>query len=789
MKKAVLLFLVLFLACSIQAKEKSASEDVKQVLPEIDYREEARWHFNIVLEGLNKKEKNLAEAERMLIEIIDFYDSTFPEAYAELMKIYKEKKDDVNYKKIETRYKVLLETSAWQAKEEEKEVYSGDELTNLLIKELGSDDYNIRNKAAAKLQKISKSNTDALIKALNSINIYRACFSAGILGKNKEKAAEKYLIEILNTSRPSLKISALEALGSIGNETSIKYIIETFSDAYYSHYEGKFKVREKAAEVLAHDFKEKAVRPLIEFLNKPDIKWYVFTALSMIKPMSQEVKDLFLTSLADKDDKVRLIAVKLLVDLKDEKLFPKLFSLASDKSPLVRYEIISLLGDNRTKESKEKLLEMLSDTDKNVAQRAVYALGKFNLSEVKDLLLAIAGDLNKDVTVRWFAIKALGENFKKQDILKLKELLEDKDLWVSSAAAAALDIERMNYDEITSGIIKKKQEKLDLLALNFTLTTGKVFEQSKEASIRKGIRFLLSQQEENGSFKSAYFPLGATQMALLVLFKQGWSEEDKPVKKAVDFMLKHEQADGSYFSNNEVEKEKVSYLTGMAIKVLSKTVNPVYKEKVKKSVEFMKSIQDKEGGFGYYKGSRADMSATENVAKGLEEGYNFLNIQKNDEMWIKMLDYLKNHQNEDGGFGYADDNETTRSSYGSMTAVGLSLQSLFKKPLSSDEVKKSIDWLSKNYTLKENPKAKSDKHYPYYLKALAESLNLYGLDTITDKDNNIHYYYKELVEKLMKEQLEDGSWSAKWYEPVLAADFYISILQLKKMQESIIDLY
>ena len=149
--------------------------------------------------------------------------------------------------------------------------------------------------------------------------------------------------------------------------------------------------------------------------------------------------------------------------------------------------------------------------------------------------------------------------------------------------------------------------------------------------------------------------------------------------------------------------------------------------------------------------------------------------------------YLKENQNVDGGFGYTK--EYNRNSYGSMTLAGLICQMITQMDLSSVPVKNTLNWISQNYALEKNPKADSEKHYPYYLNKLATGLHLSGLDSITDDKGNVHFWYKEIVEKLLKEQKPDGTWEAKWYEPILCTEFYIMILQLKQLEEKVIDIF
>ncbi|MFH1823912.1 MAG: HEAT repeat domain-containing protein [Candidatus Firestonebacteria bacterium] len=784
-------FCCLFIICSL-----SLAEEILQVQEDV-YKEEAKWHYNMALEVLSKKENiadNRKEAIRVLHEIIDCYDSTYLEGYALLIKLYKEEKDEKNLKAIEDRYKARVEIEKKFKEEEAKEVYSSNKNINETIIKLGSNDFKTRVKAGNELLKLDKEAVDGLIKSLNSKNIYRACLSANILGKLKDKKAIIPLGEVLKSGFPSLKISAIESLGNIKDESSISYLINTLSDSFYSHYEGEYKVREKASEVLIKVYKNKALPYLLKAVKNPSLRWYTLETLIKFKPLPKGLEDILNEALADGDEKIRLTAIKGVSNVQDKnKFFSSFVKLIADKNATIRHEVVKLLAEIPKKESLDLLILALSDSDKDVVNESIKALGKFKLDDVKELLVKLAEDEKMDVSIRWNAIKSLGENFKKYDILELKKLLEDENIWIKSAAAAALDFEKINYEDITSSILKKRRENLDALALRFSLSSANVFEEGRQASIRKGLNFLVKEQAEDGHFKSKYFPLGVTQLALLCLLKEGWSEEDTVVKKGLKYMLEHEQKDGSYISKSEValgnniEKQRSSYTSAIAIMVLAATKNQKYTENIKRSIEFLKSIQDKEGGFGYFKDTRSDMSCTEFAMLGLDSGYDFLKLDKKDELWMKLTNYLKKQQNPDGGFGYTK--EWEKASYGSMTSAGLTCQMLAHMDLTSSDVKNTLSWVSKNYTLDSNPKADSDKHHPDYLKSLAMGLHLTGLNSVIDDKGNMHYWYKELIEKLIKEQKSEGFWEAKYYEPVLCTEFYIMILQLKKLEEEVMDIF
>jgi squalene-hopene/tetraprenyl-beta-curcumene cyclase len=176
---------------------------------------------------------------------------------------------------------------------------------------------------------------------------------------------------------------------------------------------------------------------------------------------------------------------------------------------------------------------------------------------------------------------------------------------------------------------------------------------------------------------------------------------------------------------------------------------------------------------------------------------------------MKFVSRLQNHSEtndqawagNDGGFVYAlanngesfageyqgADGKRMLRSYGSMTYAGL--KSMIYAGLTKDDprVRAAWDWISKNWTLDENPGMRLNspdvaKHgLYYYYHTLGRALNAYDQPIITDPQGNKHDWRVELIDKLVSLQQEDGSWvgEQRWMEnnPVLTTSYSIHALQ------------
>jgi squalene-hopene/tetraprenyl-beta-curcumene cyclase len=96
-------------------------------------------------------------------------------------------------------------------------------------------------------------------------------------------------------------------------------------------------------------------------------------------------------------------------------------------------------------------------------------------------------------------------------------------------------------------------------------------------------------------------------------------------------------------------------------------------------------------------------------------------------------------------------------SYASMTYAGL--KSMIYAGLTADDprVKAAKEYISKHYTLDENP-GLGERGLYYYYQTFAKTMALLGKPTITDAAGKSHDWRAELNDALAKRQQANGSW-------------------------------
>lgn len=121
------------------------------------------------------------------------------------------------------------------------------------------------------------------------------------------------------------------------------------------------------------------------------------------------------------------------------------------------------------------------------------------------------------------------------------------------------------------------------------------------------------------------------------------------------------------------------------------------------------------------------------------------------------------------------DGKVVPRSYGSMSYAGLLSYIYAQMDKEDPRVKAVHEWLSKHYTLDENPGVGLEGLY-YYYHTMAKGLHIYGADVITLPNGQEINWRRELAKRLFDKQKPDGFWvneNARWWQndPVLVTAF------------------
>jgi squalene-hopene/tetraprenyl-beta-curcumene cyclase len=326
----------------------------------------------------------------------------------------------------------------------------------------------------------------------------------------------------------------------------------------------------------------------------------------------------------------------------------------------------------------------------------------------------------------------------------------------------------------------------------------------------KGLKWLRGRQSSDGSWRGN---VGVTSFSTLAFLNAGFDEQDPTVKNGISYILSKVRADGSIYSSSSW----ATYETSLALLPLVATRNVAYNTVIENAKNWLVRCQWDEGegitkddwrygGFGYYIGSRPDLSNTQFAALALEAA----GLPKDHPLWSKLQVFLHRCQKVnfpinvtidcsvytvqpwnyagttggyDGGFVYLPGDNPYYSggepSMGAMTGAGIWCLLLAGVSKADRRVTEAINWVINHYTWDTNPNSAGYRRYYYYL-TMAKALTMYG-----EKIIGGHDWYQELSDKITSEMIAVGDDKAYWnplqedFGPELPTAYAILSLQTR----------
>lgn len=309
------------------------------------------------------------------------------------------------------------------------------------------------------------------------------------------------------------------------------------------------------------------------------------------------------------------------------------------------------------------------------------------------------------------------------------------------------------------------------------------------AVIDRAVAFLKARQEPGGGWSMARKEPGITALVLTALLRSKRVTPSEPaVTKALAYLEQFLGPKGGLS-----QASHANYATAIALLAFQEAnAGGKYDRTIRDGQAYLKSMQWDEsegksredgfyGGAGYGgKNSRPDLSNTSYFLEALRD----TGLPADDPALKKALVFVSRCQNlkgefndqawadkvNDGGFVYTPANggetfagknaEGGLRSYASMTYAGL--KSMIYAGLTADDprVKAAREYISRHYTLDENPGLGQAGLY-YYYHTFAKALSMLGKDELVDADGKKHDWRADLTEALSKRQADDGSWVNK----------------------------
>jgi hypothetical protein len=296
--------------------------------------------------------------------------------------------------------------------------------------------------------------------------------------------------------------------------------------------------------------------------------------------------------------------------------------------------------------------------------------------------------------------------------------------------------------------------------------------------------YLKTTQGTDGSFSPQRAGPGITAVVAAALLRNGFSNDDPMVARALAYLEKNVQKDGGIY-----DKFLANYTTSVALMAfVEANKDGRYDAAIKGATKFLRGMQfddskvesgdAKYGGVGYDGKSRPDLSNTQYFLDALQAA----GVAKDDPAVKRALMFVSRCQNlagehndqafaskasadDKGGLVYdplARDSKRQQTPQGGLRSAGAmtyaGLKSFLYAGLSKDDprVQGAVRWIRAHYTLEENPGMGQAGLY-YYYHTFAKAMTALKEDNFQDAKGVQHDWRKELFEALRKRQRPDGS--------------------------------
>jgi prenyltransferase beta subunit len=290
-------------------------------------------------------------------------------------------------------------------------------------------------------------------------------------------------------------------------------------------------------------------------------------------------------------------------------------------------------------------------------------------------------------------------------------------------------------------------------------TAAELITPAADKAVKKGLEYLASQQNEDGSIgKEPYRSnVGVCGLCGLAFVASGSTPGRGPLGKNIDRCLDY------ILSNNEPSgllaspagtKQWPMYGHGFATLFIAEcdgmSRRPELRDRLTKAVKLIVSTQNKEGGWRYEaeRASAADISVTVCQVMALRAARN-AGVRVPSDAIDRAVEYVKQCQNEDGGFRYMikeGDSAFPRSAAALTALCGAGIYE-------GDEISKGMDYLMQ--FIPERGTRREMTYYEYGQYYAAQAVWMIG-------GKNWPKWYAAMRDDLISRQEANGSWSSSY---------------------------
>lgn len=290
----------------------------------------------------------------------------------------------------------------------------------------------------------------------------------------------------------------------------------------------------------------------------------------------------------------------------------------------------------------------------------------------------------------------------------------------------------------------------------FELAAGELVTPATQGAIDRGLAWLASRQNEDGSFGSAggYSRNAGVTGLIGMAFLSGGHTPDRgrygeQVSRMVRFLLKNAQDNGLIVTPGAISHGPMydhGFATLFLAEVYGMSPEPELREKLVKAVQRIIDSQNKEGGWRYMPvRADADMSVTVCEIMALRAARN-AGIFVPNEVVDASIEYVKRAQNPDGGFMYMLSGGPSQFPRSAGGMVALYSAGVYE----GDEIEKGLEYLMQQTPRDDAFSRESHFFYGHY----------YAVQVMWQAGGEYwRKWYPAIHDALLAQQREDGAWA------------------------------
>ncbi|MFH0888818.1 MAG: hypothetical protein V1871_06375 [Planctomycetota bacterium] len=422
-------------------------------------------------------------------------------------------------------------------------------------------------------------------------------------------------------------------------------------------------------------------------------------------------------------DTLRMIAKSS----QNESIIKMVTDFTKEEKSFLRLSALDVLYRYFSSKSVDIMVDMVQDADSDISKFALNCLSELKPMERKKI---------------WWLIKLIDEE-KREEIKKgigqtLEKITGQKYKTNFSAWEKWWLAQPITQQEIDDAIVKgvdfliqycSTQDEYDSELVFYTLIKSGV-------QIPQSLMQVFSDKILNKELDNTY-RVALTAMALSELDRVKYLER---IVQCAEFLLTNQSLNGNWHYGTPIQK----FINTDSPKPITPTdeASTIAVKKIQIRIPPRRPDTD------------YDNSCTQYALLGLRACAD-ADIEIPLKVWADAGKHLKQAQNSDGGWEYTLPSD---HSYGSMTAGGLGGLAIClfyqNKNIKEDiRIKKGIDWLSKNFSVSENPPLSTSWLY-YYLYALERAGVLLNTESFGKNE-----WYPLGAQYLLREQKQDSSWN------------------------------